>query len=183
MPKLILALGAVLLLVLAGIALWLDRPTTSDPLRAALTEKTDITAGTIYTARFTGTDGIEQELGQWQHQLLIVNFWATWCTPCMEEMPVLAKLQEQYRARGVQIVGIAVDSHENVAKFVQKSPVGYPLFPDQTRAIAFSQRLGNRLGLLPFTVVVQAGGSVIYSRLGVIAETEMTNLIVKNTPK
>ncbi len=180
MPKLILALAVALLLALAGIALWLERPTVADPFRAALYEKTDITAGAIYSARFADTDGNEQELGQWQHRLLVINFWATWCTPCMEEMPMLAIMQEKYRAQGLQIIGIAVDSHENVVKFANKSPVGYPLFPDQVRAIAFSKRLGNRLGLLPFTVVVKPGGEVVFTHLGVIAEAKMTELVVKN---
>lgn len=183
MPKLILASGAILLLALAGLALWLDQPAANDPLRAALTERTDITAGAIYSTRLTDTEGKEQELGQWQHRLLLINFWATWCTPCMEEMPMLAKMQEKFRAQGLQIVGIAVDSHENVAKFLQKSPAAYPLFPDQARAIEFSKRLGNRLGLLPFTVVVKPGGEVIYSRLGIVPEVEMNKIIVKNAIK
>jgi len=183
MPRLILGLGVVLFLLLAGIALWLDRPTAGVPFRPSPSEKIDVTAGAIYSARFADMAGNEQELGQWQHRLLVINFWATWCAPCKEEMPMLARMQEKYRAQGLQIVGVAVDSHENVAKFSQNLPVGYPLLADELRAIEFSKRLGNRLGLLPFTVAVQPGGKVIFSRLGIIPESEMIDLIVKNTVK
>ena len=96
---------------------------------------------------------------------------------------MLAKLQEKYRTNGLQIVGIAVDSRENVAKFAQKSPVGYPLLLDELRAIAFSKRLGNRLGLLPFTVVIPPGGKVIFSQMGIVNEVEMIDLIIKNSIK
>jgi peroxiredoxin len=98
-------------------------------------------------------------------------------------MPMLAKMQQKYRTQGLQIVGIAVDSRENVANFAKKSPVSYPLLPDQARAIEFSKRLGNRLGLLPFTVVVKPGGDVLFSRLGRVTEEEMTEIITKNAIK
>ena len=96
---------------------------------------------------------------------------------------MLARMQEKYGVRGVQIVGIAVDSRKNVAKFSQSSPVGYPLLPDEVRAVEFSKRLGNRLGLLPFTVVVKPGGEVIFSRVGTIAEQEVIELVMKNAVK
>ena len=179
----IVALGIALMLCLAALALWLDRPAADDPFRASLDKRVDVTAGTIYTARFSDTEGNEQEIGQWQHRLLIINFWATWCAPCKEEMPMLAKMQEKFRTKGLQIVGIAVDSRENVVKFSQKFPADYPLLPDEARAIEFSRRLGNRLGLLPFTVIVRPGGEVIYSHLGIISESQLLDIIVKNIEK
>ena len=183
MPKLILGLGAVLLLVMAGLALWLDHPTSGVSFGVSSSQEIDATAGAIYSARFADSRGNEQALGQWQHRLLVINFWATWCAPCMEEMPMLARMQEKYRDQGLQIIGIAADSRENVAKFSQKTQIAYPLLPDEMRAIEFSKRLGNRLGLLPFTVMVKPGGQVVFSRMGIIAEQEMIELIVKNAPK
>ena len=93
---------------------------------------------------------------------------------------MLAKIQENNRAGGLQIVGIAVDSLENVAKFAQKSPVSYPLFADEQRAIEFSKRLGNRLGLLPYTVIIRPGGEVIFTRVGMVSEVELLEIIRKN---
>jgi thiol-disulfide isomerase/thioredoxin len=140
----------------------------------------DASPGAIYSIRFSGLDGKQHELGEWQHKLLVINFWATWCDPCKEEMPLLAKLQAEFGSRNLQIVGIAVDSTLNVANFAKKYPTGYPLLPDEPRAIEFSKRLGNRLGLLPYTIVLKPGGQPIFSRLGVVTEGEMRELFAKN---
>lgn len=145
--------------------------------------KPDVTPGVIYAASFTDVDGNPQSLGQWQKKLLVINFWATWCAPCKEEMPVFAKLQRSMEVKGVQFVGIAADSRANVVNFAQKSPVGYPLYPSESGAIDFSKRLGNRLGLLPHTVVVAPGGDVVYTKLGQILESDFAAILEKNLPK
>lgn len=176
MPRLFIALGAILLMALAGLALWLDRPVPGDTSSGAPAE---VSAGAIYASRFPGLDGREQMLGQWQGKLLVLNFWATWCAPCREEMPMLSRVQTEFSGRDLQIVGIAADSRENVANFVQKVPIAYPLLPDEARAIEFSKRLGNRLGLLPFTVVVSPRGDIVFTRLGQVSEADLRDLAVK----
>lgn len=183
MPRVMLGVGAALLVLFACLALWLDRPSPDHESSPQAPGRVDVTPGAIYAARFPDIEGKSQELGQWQHQLLIINFWATWCAPCKAEMPMLAKLQEAHRTRGVQIVGIAVDSRENVDKFAKQSPVGYPLLPDERGAIEFSKRLGNRLGLLPYTVVIAPGGNVIFRHVGIVSEQVLVELIVKSTAK
>lgn len=165
------------MLMLAGIALWLDRPPEKGLVTIAVDQKIDVTPGTIYSTRFTDMNGNLQEFGQWQKKLLIINFWATWCAPCKEEMPMLANVQRQFQDKGLQIVGIAVDSRENVLKFSESMPMGYPLFPDEVRAIEFSKRLGNRLGLLPYTVAVKPGGEVVFAKMGIVDEQELIQLV------
>ncbi len=184
-----------MMLILAGIALWLDRaPTRSLVADASVRKvdikvdikgdiKVDITPGTLYSARFTDFTGTTQELGQWQRKLLVINFWATWCGPCKDEMPMLSRIHDKYKSDGLQIIGIAVDSRENVANFSEKMPMSYPLYADESRAMEFSKRLGNRLGLLPFTVVIRPGGEIIFSRMGIVHESEMVELATKNMPK
>lgn len=171
------------MLLLAGIALWLDRSPTKSLVADASVRNVDITPGTLYSARFTDFNGKTQELGQWQRKLLVINFWATWCGPCKDEMPLLSKIQDKYKSNGLQIVGIAVDSRENVANFSEKMPMSYPLYADERRAMEFSKRLGNRLGLLPFTVAIRPGGEIIFSRMGLVHESEMVELATKNMPK
>ena len=149
----------------------------------AQTSKPDVTAGVIYTAAFTDVNGQSQSLGQWQKKLLVINFWATWCAPCKEEMPIFAKLQQQFARNGVQFVGIAADSRANVVNFSQKTQVGYPLYPSESGAIDFSKRLGNRLGLLPHTVVVAPGGEVVYTKLGQITEVDFSAILQQHLPK
>ena len=182
MPRLLLLALAILLATLAGLAFWLGQVAEA-PRPVIAPTAVEASPGAIYAARFADLNGKEQMLGQWQSKLLVINFWATWCGPCREEMPLLAKLQNEYSSRGLQIVGIAVDSRENVANFVKESPVSYPLLPDEARAMEFAKRLGNRLGLLPFTLVLRPPGDVIFSRLGVVTEAEMRQLFVNNLQK
>ena len=143
----------------------------------------DITPGVIYTASFTDLDGKSQSLGQWQNKLLVINFWATWCAPCKEEMPIFVKIQQKFSANNLQIVGIAADSHLNIVNFAKKVPINYPLYSDESAAIDFSKRLGNRLGLLPHTVVVAPGGEIVYAKLGVVVEADFEALLRQHLPK
>jgi thiol-disulfide isomerase/thioredoxin len=166
-------------------ALWLGR---DDVASQGLAGKSATTihevvasAGAVYSTTFPDVDGHAQRLGQWEKRFLLVNFWATWCGPCKEEMPIFVKLQSRFSGQNLQIVGIAADSSLNVANFAKKTPVNYPLLIDETGAIQFSKRLGNRLGLLPHTVLFRPGGEVIYNRLGVISERELSDIIAKNT--
>lgn len=177
--KVIIAGGAILMLSLAGVALWLGRAAAPPANPHAI----QASSGAIYSASFTDMAGVPQALGKWQQKLLVINFWATWCGPCKEEMPILAKLQQKYASQGLQIIGIAADSALNVNNFVQKTPINYPLLPDEAQAIDFSRRLGNRAGLLPHTVVVAPGGITLHTQLGAISEREFEAIIVKNLPK
>ena len=186
-PARLVAAAVCLLVALAGIALWLDRAAPASPQSAdkSATTASEIAAspGAIYSAKFIDLQGNAQTLGQWERKLLVINFWATWCGPCKEEIPILAKFQHKFGERGVQIIGIAADSAVNVANFNKNMNVNYPLFIDEAGAIAFSKRLGNRLGLLPHTVVLLPGGEVIYNKLGAITEPELDRIIAKNLPK
>ena len=177
--KMVVAIIAIGIMSLAGLATWIGG--SGAPLTKS--SELDVSAGTIYSSSFPDTEGKQQSLGQWQHKLLIINFWATWCGPCKDEMPIFAKLQKKYGANGLQIIGIAADLPSNVVNFDKKLNVGYPLLPDEARAIEFSKRLGNRLGLLPHTVIVRPGGDVLKSQLGAINEAEFEAIIVKNLPK
>ena len=183
-------IGAALVIILvtfASIALWLDRADHFTPSVAArsATEVHEVEAspGAVYSAKFTDLQGNERTLGQWDRKLLIVNFWATWCGPCKEEIPILVKLQSNFGTNGVQFVGIAADSKLNVANFAQKNTTNYPLLFDEAGAIQISKRLGNRLGLLPHTVMFSPGGQIIYNKLGIINELELSGIIAKNMPK
>ena len=195
-PKLAIAMVAAVMFLLAVIAVTISYVTAPKDIKMAQLEtigvadlqparnrEPGVTPGVIYTASFMGLDGKPQSLGQWQKKLLVINFWATWCAPCKEEMPIFAKLQQSFASNGVQFIGIAADSRSNVANFVQKSPVGYPLYPDEAGAIDFSKRLGNRLGLLPHTVVVAPDGEVVYTKLGLIVEAEFVAILRQNLPK
>lgn len=92
------------------------------------------------------------------------------------------RLQAKFGTHGIQIVGIAVDSRVNVVNFAKNVDINYPLLPDESSAIALSKRLGNRLGLLPHTAIFTPGGALIYTKLGIISEVELDDIISKNMP-
>ena len=120
----------------------------------------------FWESSWTGLDGQTQPASAWRGQPLVVNFWATWCAPCVKEMPELSELQaERPRSR---FVGIAVDTAPNVRKFLEKVPVSYPQVVGGPGAIDLMRALGNGPGGLPFTVVFAADGSISAKKLGVL---------------
>lgn len=118
-----------------------------------------------------------QALAQWKGKVLVVNFWATWCPPCKEEMPEFSSISSEYSIKGVQFVGISIDTAENVAAFQKQTPVVYPLLISNLDALALSSDLGNRAKALPFTVVLRRDGSVEKVKLGKFAAQDLEKAI------
>ncbi len=180
--KAALSLAVLALAVLAGIAVWLDKAPVEEGNRIRAPEIA-ASAGAIYATKVVDAAGNEQMLGRWSGKLLVINFWATWCAPCREEMPMLDRLQEAHGPNGLQIVGIAADSRSNVDNFAKSAKLSYPLFSDENGAIELSKRLGNKFGLLPFTAVIRPGGEVLMVQTGMINEAQMSAIVSKHAPK
>ncbi|MDQ8035417.1 MAG: TlpA disulfide reductase family protein [Bordetella sp.] len=120
----------------------------------------------LYALSLPDVGGQTQALAQWRGKPMVVNFWATWCAPCVREMPELDALGKKYA--GVQFVGIGVDSADNIRKFQEKVSVSYPLLVMGMGAIDTLRQLGNPAGGLPFTLVFKADGSISEKILGEI---------------
>jgi len=118
-------------------------------------------------------NGDAHRLNHWQGKILVVNFWATWCAPCREEMPGFARLQSKHAANGVQFVGIAFDTHQAVSDFIKQTPVNYPLLIGDGNTRDLMRALGNQHTALPFTVVLAADGTPLQSRLGRFEEADL----------
>ncbi|MGQ0659208.1 MAG: TlpA family protein disulfide reductase [Chromatiales bacterium] len=116
-------------------------------------------------------DGKERRLSEWDGKVLVVNFWATWCPPCREEIPDFVKLQQQFEGQGVQFIGIAMDRPDAVREFMASVPINYPvLIGDEEGSIV--RQYGNDLGALPYTVVIDRKGKIILTRRGLFRPTE-----------
>jgi len=122
----------------------------------------------LFAASFPDANGNMQALSQWRGQVLVVNFWATWCPPCREEMPELSRLQEKYQTRGLRIVGIATDDAGKLREFVQQNPVSYPLLAGDSEASNLAAAMGNNQSVLPYTVVIGRDGKVLASYFGLL---------------
>ena len=118
-------------------------------------------------------NGKPQTFSQWHGQVLVVNFWATWCVPCREEIPALMKMQKQYAQNGVKIVGIALDNAVKVREYAGEMQVDYVLLIGAAETLQLAKDLGNRAGVLPFTVVLDRSGALAHAHAGVLTETSL----------
>ena len=161
--------GAAAVALATGVALslWLRAPTTAGD------------AGPLLAISLPDAEGREQALAQWRGRVLIVNFWATWCAPCREEMPMFVKAQSQHGGRGLQFVGIAIDDADKVRKFAAEIGLNYPALVGGYGAMELSKSLGNSVMALPFTVVVDRGGRVVLSHLGPIKQAQLDRLLAQ----
>ena len=120
----------------------------------------------LFAATFPDQDGKAQALSQWRGKVVVVNFWATWCPPCKEEMPELSHFQEKYRARDVVVLGISTDDVAKIREFAQQAPVQYPLLAGDFEAMALAESLGNNKGVLPYSILISPDDSVAKTYFG-----------------
>lgn len=121
---------------------------------------------TLPDLRLPTVDGHEVGSHSWAGKVVVLNFWATWCPPCLREMPLLEQWQQTYGNQGLQVVGIAIDRAEAVSAFLEDQPVSYPILLGDLDTVALSMGLGNRTGGLPFTVVFNPGGRRVFAETG-----------------
>jgi len=164
-----LALAAVLAAGAAGTGYWLQQRGAGRPATAAEVS--------VLEASFADLNGSPRPLSEWRGKLVVLNFWATWCPPCLKEMPAFVRLQQRYGERGVQFVGIALDTRDEVAKFVQAHGIDFPILAGEEDVAVYMQRLGNTIGALPYTVVVDRDGAIRHTHQGEWSEAEAEKVL------
>jgi thiol-disulfide isomerase/thioredoxin len=131
-------------------------------------------AAGLWQASFPGVDGKPLAMASLRGKPLVLNFWATWCAPCVKELPQFDRFHQTYGPQGWQVVGLAIDSEPAVAEFLKRTPVGFPIGVAGMEGAELMIALGNGHGGLPFTVVIDANGRVTHTRLG---ETRYDELV------
>lgn len=128
---------------------------------------------------FTLTDlhGAPRPISEWAGRIRLINFWATWCAPCLREMPLLQALHQEQGDSGVQIVGVAVDRQADVERFITEAGISYPILVGQQDAMDLSTDLGLESLVLPFSVVVDSGGEVLRMHLGELHPEQLTRIV------
>lgn len=113
-------------------------------------------------------EGKLRSAAEWDGKLLVINFWASWCEPCLREMPAFTRLQQHYDDQGVQFIGIAVDDSAAVGAFLEafETKMNYPMLLGDDDAYAVALAYGNQYGILPHTVIVDKTGRVAYTHFG-----------------
>lgn len=122
----------------------------------------------LFATQLPDADGRMQALAQWRGKPLVLNFWASWCPPCVEEMPELSKLQQNYAVRGIQVIGIAVEPASGVVEFNKKYKISYPLLVGGIEGNELAKALGNKAGALPYTVLIDSDGKIKRTYSGIL---------------
>jgi thiol-disulfide isomerase/thioredoxin len=141
-----------------------------------------ISAGAIQAATFA--DGARRRaLGELAGKVVVLNFWATWCAPCRAEMPAFERLQQRWSGREVQFVGLSAEAPELAQRFGREIGVTYPLWTGGDEVGELSRRLGNRIGVLPHTVILGPRMEVLEQRVGPYTEAELEEILTGITAK
>lgn len=127
----------------------------------------------LWNAEFDMPDGQILKMQNLQGRPLVINFWATWCAPCVEEMPLLDIFFRQNVAKGWQMVGLAIDQPSRVRQYLSQNAISYPIGLAGMTGTELGRLLGNEVGGLPFTVVLDGKGSLIQRKLGKLSAQEI----------
>lgn len=130
-------------------------------------------AAAILNGTLQGLDGSAQTLAGLRGKILVINYWATWCAPCREEIPLFVRLQQEYAVKNLQFVGIAIDQADKVRAFAQEFNINYPLLIAGIDAVELSRKVGNKAGVLPYTLVLDRSGKIAASLVGGLSEARM----------
>lgn len=147
----------ILIVALAGLGggiflhQWLSKP--EPPQQVQVDYRPDFT--------LIDLEGSPRSIRDWDGKVILVNFWATWCPPCVREIPAFIDLYEAYKDKGFTIVGVALDNKQDVIDFIDPMGVEYPILLGDQKGIKLTQEYGNRLGVLPYTVVIDRNGRIV----------------------
>ena len=122
-------------------------------------------------------DGRMRSISEWDGKVIALNFWATWCPPCLKEVPEFVSLQAKYQAAGLQFVGVALQGPEEVREFVAEHGMNYPVLTGELEVIKLAESYGNHIGALPYTVIIDRSGQVAHVKPGVLPTEEAESII------
>lgn len=160
-------------LAAAGAGVWVNVSRQSD---APAVKEGDASAA-LFALSLPDLNNQPQSLKQWRGKVLVVNFWATWCAPCREEIPMFVKMQERYAAKGLQFVGISIDQVDKTSEFARNFRINYPTLIGTFDTIDVSRKTGNARRALPYTVIVDRKGQIVATELGGLTQEKLNALI------
>ena len=129
----------------------------------------------LWAMSFDSPDGKPQAMSSFKGKRLLLNFWATWCPPCVEELPLLDAFYQEHKGHGWQVLGLAVDQPSMVRRWLQTRPLSFPVGMAGLDGTELSKSLGNLAGGLPFTVVFGASGELLVRKIGKVSQDELAS--------
>jgi thiol-disulfide isomerase/thioredoxin len=158
-----------------GAGLWLAVSRQAVPPPAVA--KADSPAAAIYAMELPDLQGKQQRIAQWRGKVVVVNFWATWCAPCREEIPIFVKMQKENADKGLQFVGISIDQVDKTLEFSKTFGINYPTLIGAFDAVEVSRQAGNDKRVLPFTIVFDRQGRIAATESGGVKQDRLEAIV------
>lgn len=175
LQQMMLYIGVAILAVTAG--LLLQGQLTRDNLQpGAVADVASKGAEVLFAASLPDLEGKNQSISQWRGNVMVVNFWASWCEPCRTEIPEFIELQKKFSDKGLIFIGIAVDQRERAAAFSKEIGINYPVLVGDMNAMTLAEAAGNRQGALPFTVIIDRSGKITGTKLGRLSQSKLESM-------
>jgi thiol-disulfide isomerase/thioredoxin len=174
--QLLIYLGLAALAITTGFMLRAQLMGSSQSLLSS--EESQQGAEAIFAANLPDIQGENQTVSQWQGNVIVVNFWATWCTPCREEIPEFIETQKKFGDQGLIFVGIAIDQEDKVKMFSEEFGINYPILIGSMDTWTLLTAAGNRHSALPYTVVIDRSGRIVETYLGRVNLQKMEKLVI-----
>ncbi|MEX0607065.1 MAG: TlpA disulfide reductase family protein [Halofilum sp. (in: g-proteobacteria)] len=178
-PVWLLVVAAALAGLAAGLAvnLWLQQAPETPATTPAGEPEQEVIGEPRPGFTLPAPDGSERSIGEFDGDVVLINFWATWCAPCVREVPALVETQAALGERGLQVVGVALDDAEPVREFAAEHDINYPLMVGGRDAFDIGSDYGNARGVLPYTVLVDRDGVIRETHLGALTHAQMIELV------
>ncbi|HEX4585777.1 MAG TPA: TlpA disulfide reductase family protein [Burkholderiaceae bacterium] len=167
----LIALALAAAIALAAGALWASRP--------ARDAASDRATAALFALTLPDADGAQRSLQSWRGKLLVVNFWATWCGPCVEEMPELQRFADEFAQRNVAVIGIGVDDADKIRDFRRQHQLRIPLLAAGFDGMQLAQQLGNPEPVLPYTALISPDGRLVEEHSGRVQAPELRRWVAE----
>ena len=183
MKKFLLLAAAAVIAGAAG--MWIGQHFRAHALIVTPVPRAAVAGNHAVTFSLPDLHGNDRSIQDWQGKVRIVNFWATWCPPCRQEIPEFIRAQKRYGHEGLQIIGVAVDRTSHVVAFYRARNMNYPVLLGEGAGPQLMAKYGDAEGGLPYSIILNRQGRIVASKLGAFTESELTQTpkpLLKSSP-